>query len=254
MTLFTASGVCKSYGAHRVLKQVEFGIEAGEVHAFIGPNGAGKTTLTRVLSGEAPCDAGTVHFDGRDVTRLPGYRRALLGIGRTFQVARVFHDMSVRENLVVAVENGGKVTPGSRLMALAPHASVRRGADALMEEANLGRVADQPAHTLAHGDKKRLELTMALALRPRLLLLDEPTAGMAIADRRAAGSMLARIVRDHGVALLLIEHDMEFVFGLAARLTVLNYGEVLASGDPASVRADPKVRQVYLGRAARDAA
>jgi branched-chain amino acid transport system ATP-binding protein len=247
--LLDARGISKSYGAHHVLKNLDLGVAEGEVHAVIGPNGAGKTTFIKVLSGEVPPIAGTVQFAGRDVTALPAHRRAAIGIGRTFQVARVFSEMSVRENLVVAVEASGKVKPGSRMMAVRPHASVLREADALLEEVGLARLADQQASTLAHGDKKRLELTLALALRPRLLFLDEPTAGMSIADRRASTAQLARIIRERGLSLLLTEHDMEVVFGLGTRLTVLNYGAVLASGTPEAVRNDPKVRRVYLGKA-----
>jgi branched-chain amino acid transport system ATP-binding protein len=246
--LLVATGLCKSYGAHRVLKNVDLSVAPGEVHAVIGPNGAGKTTCIRVLSGELRADTGRIQFDGHDVTRFPAHRRTALGIGRTFQVARVFTDMTVRDNLVVAVELSGKVKPGSGLLAVKPHVSVRRAADRLLEEASLAPLADQPARTLALGDKKRLELTMALALSPRLLILDEPTAGMALADRRAATALLGRIVREHGLSLLLTEHDMELVFELGTRLTVLHYGEVLASGDPLVIRNDPVVRQVYLGR------
>jgi branched-chain amino acid transport system ATP-binding protein len=244
--LLEARDLYKSYGAHPVLRGVNLTVEEGETHAVIGPNGAGKTTFIRVLTGEAPATSGSVRFAGADVTRLPEFRRAALGMGRTFQVARIFPEMTARENVVAALEFGAQKP---RRLALRPPLSARREAEILLEEAQLAPLGDNLAGALAHGDKKRLELTMALALRPRLLFLDEPTAGMAIADRRAATAMLARLVKERGLSLLLTEHDMELVFALSTRLTVLNYGEVLASGAPATVRDDPVVRKVYLGRA-----
>jgi len=244
--LLEARDLFKNYGAHPVLRGVNLTVEEGETHAVIGPNGAGKTTFIRVLTGEAPATSGRVLFAGADVTRLPEFRRVALGIGRTFQGARIFPEMKTRENVVAALEFGA---PKPRRMALRPPLSVRREAEILLEEAHLAPLGDHLAGALAHGDKKRLELTMALALRPRLLFLDEPTAGMAIADRRAATTMLARLVKERGISLLLTEHDMELVFALSTRLTVLNYGMVLASGTPGTVRDDPLVRKVYLGRA-----
>ena len=246
--LLDASGLTKGYGALPVLRGVDLTVGEGEVHVIIGPNGAGKTTLLKVLSGELGIDSGRIAFAGTDVTALPGWRRAAIGFGRTFQVARVFGGLSVLANLVTAVEAARRPgEAGTSLFALRPNREVRRQAETLVDEMGLRPVITQSAGVLSHGDKKRLELAMALALRPRLLLLDEPTAGMSTSDRAAAIALLASVVRDRGVSMLLTEHDLGVVFGLGTRLTVLNYGEVVATGLPEVVRDDPVVRQVYLG-------
>jgi len=246
--LLAATGLTKGYGALPVLRGVDLVVNESEVHVIIGPNGAGKTTLLKVLSGELAVDKGRIAFGGTDVTALPGWRRAALGFGRTFQVARVFGELSVLANLVTAVEAARRPDePSTGIFALCPNRAVRRLAEALVDEMGLHAVIAQPAGELSHGDKKRLELAMALALRPRLLLLDEPTAGMSTADRGAAVTLLAGVVRERGVSMLLTEHDLGVVFGLGTRLTVLNYGEVVATGLPEAVRDDPVVRQVYLG-------
>ena len=249
--VLSAEGVRKSFGEAEILRGIDIDVREGEAHVVIGPNGAGKTTLFRVLSGEIPADAGAIVFAGRDVARLPGWRRTRLGMGRTFQSARVFGEMSVLENLVVAAEarrRNARAPIGPRL-AIRPAAPVRAEAEAMMEEIGLAALAGMTADELAHGDRKRLELAMAMALRPRLLLLDEPTAGMAPADRTAAVALIGQLMHGHGLSLLLTEHDMGVVFGLAHRLTVLNHGAVLATGPVADVRADPRVREVYLGHA-----
>jgi branched-chain amino acid transport system ATP-binding protein len=246
--LLAATGLTKGYGKIPVLKSVDLTVRQGEVHVVIGPNGAGKSTLLKVLSGELFPDQGRITFAGQDVTPFPGWRRAAMGFGRTFQVARIFAAMTVLANLIVAVEAAtARAHPRLGLLGLRPRRDVRDRAEALMDEMALRPVGAQMAGALSHGDKKRLELAMTLALRPRLLLLDEPTAGMSTADRAACVALLARIVRDHGVTLLLTEHDLGVVFGLGTRLTVLNYGEIVASGDPQMVRHDPMVKQVYLG-------
>ena len=241
--LLDARGITKGYGRIPVLQDVNLTIGQGQAHVVIGPNGAGKTTLFKSLSGEIFPTAGTVRFDGADVTRVPAWKRTRLGFGRTFQVARVFGQMTVRENMLVAVEaaaGGGGwslTTPKSRESEL----------DALLADVGLAAQRDARAGALAYGDRKRLELGMTLALKPKLLLLDEPTAGMSQADRFASVELIARVTKERGIALLLTEHDMDVVFGLATQLTVLHYGRVIASGDPQTVRADPKVREVYLG-------
>ena len=249
--LLAAEGLRLSFGEAVILRGVDIDVREGEAHVVIGPNGAGKTTLFRVLSGEIPADAGTIVFAGLGVAHLPGWRRTRLGMGRTFQSARVFGEMSVLENLVVAAEarrRNARGRIGPRL-GVRPTLPVRAEAAAMMDETGLSALAETTADRLAHGDRKRLELALAMALRPRLLLLDEPTAGMAPGDRTAAVALIGRLMHSHGLSLLLTEHDMGVVFGLAHRLTVLNHGAVLATGPVDDVRADPRVREVYLGHA-----
>ncbi|WP_420997948.1 ABC transporter ATP-binding protein [Cupriavidus sp. 30B13] len=244
-----ASGIHKSYGAISVLKDVSLSVAPGTTHAVIGPNGAGKTTLFRVLSGEVFAERGSVRFEGRDVGARPGFRRVRDGIGRTFQVARVFGEFSVLDNVALALEACAAASPASLWRRLRVRASAALLAEAMDVLATVGlhkRAAD-PAGILAYGERKRLELAMTLALRPRMLLLDEPMAGMSPGDRLAAVELLNRISRELSMAILLTEHDMSVVFALAHHVTVLNYGEVIASGTPDEVRASALVREVYLG-------
>lgn len=243
-----ASGLYKSYGPVKVLKDVSITLKTSETHVVIGPNGAGKTTLFKCLSGESRVDAGTVRLKDEDVTMQPGWRRVHRGVGRTFQVAKIFTDMTAYENLIVAVEMRKRLSGQRRgWFAIAPKQSVTREVDGLIADLGLGEAASAPAKILSHGDKKRLELAMSLALRPTLLMLDEPTAGMSPSDRAAAVAMIARVRDKYGLTLPLTEHDMEVVFGLATRLTVLHHGEIIASGEPSEVRANARVREVYLG-------
>lgn len=247
--VLTASNLNKSYGPIKVLKDVSMTLRKGEAHIVIGPNGAGKTTLFKCLSGETRLNSGVITLHGRDITRTPGWQRIHGGIGRSFQVARIFGDMSAYENLIVSLEMRERISKNKRggLFRLAPRDEVRAEADRLIEDLGLQAAVDQPASILSHGDKKRLELAMSLALRPDILMLDEPTAGMSPTDRTEAVAMIERVRRDYGLTLLLTEHDMEVIFGLATRLTVLHYGEIIASGSPEEVRADARVREVYLG-------
>mgnify|MGYP001197183495 CR=1 FL=1 len=212
--LLEARGITKGYGRIPVLQDVDLTIGERESHVVMGPNGAGKSTLFKTLSGEIFPSAGTVRFDGADVSRVPAWRRTRLGFGRTFQVARVFPQMSVRENMLVAVEAAGAA--GGRWSLSTPRPTEAR-LDELLADVGLAGQRGALAGALAYGDRKRLELGMT------------------------------RVTRERGIALLLTEHDMDVVFGLATRLTVLHYGRVIASGDPQAVRSDPKVREVYLG-------
>jgi branched-chain amino acid transport system ATP-binding protein len=242
------SGLFAAYGRITILKDIALTIAAGERHVVIGPNGAGKTTLFRTLCGEMPAAAGRILFEGRDVTKLDGFRRVRAGMGRSFQVARIFREMSPLENVIVALE-AGAVAAGARMTwRIAPAADIQREAEAILADLGLEMGAGEPASILSHGDKKRLELAMMLALKPRLLLLDEPTAGMAAADRKTAVRLIERIVRETGATLLLTEHDMDVVFHLGTRISVLHYGEIVASDTPEKVRGNPFVKEIYLGR------
>jgi branched-chain amino acid transport system ATP-binding protein len=249
--ILTARALRKSYGPVEVLHDVSLTLEKGEAHVVIGPNGAGKTTLFKCLSGETRVNGGEIRLEGRDATRSPDWRRVRGGVGRTFQVARIFPEMTVRENLIVAAEMRERIERGilPGLLRLAPGPEARREADAMLDELALTPRAEDEASILSHGDKKRLELAMALALRPRILMLDEPTAGMSPSDRADAVRLIRDVRARHDLTLLLTEHDMDVVFGLADRLTVLHHGAIIASGEPEAVRADARVKEVYLGHA-----
>jgi branched-chain amino acid transport system ATP-binding protein len=245
--LIDASHLDKGYGRITVLRDVSLTIHAGESHVVIGPNGAGKTTLFKVLTGELFPDRGAVRFKGDDVSRLAAHRRVHLGFGRTFQVAKVFGKLSVQDNLQVALEAGlrkaGPLRGISRTQAAAVNASI----DELLEDTGLHAHRGAIAGSLAYCDRKRLEMAMVLALEPAVLFLDEPTAGMSAAERHATVQLLQAIKRKRSLSMLMTEHDMEVVFGLADRISVLHYGQLIASGTPQAIRDDPRVKEVYLG-------
>ncbi len=244
--------VDKSYGALKVLHGIEAEILEGETFAIIGPNGAGKTTLFKVMTGEVGCEAGTVEFLGKDVTKEPAYRRTRAGMGRTFQMARIFKEMTAEENIVVAIEAraknmGQRDTPWYQVR---PSRATVDEAGEILARLSLERKARIAAAQLSHGDKKRLELAMSLVLRPKILLLDEPTAGMSPADRKASVDLIASVKARHGMTVVLTEHDMGVVFDLASHVAVLHHGEMIATGSPAQVRENPLVRKIYLGSGA----
>jgi branched-chain amino acid transport system ATP-binding protein len=247
--VLSATGLYKSYGSIAVLKDVSIRMKKGETHAVIGPNGAGKTTLFMTLSGEILPDAGSIVINGRHVESLDGYQRVRLGVGRTFQVARVFGEETVLANMIVAVEARRRQAGLLPLWSLRirPCAEVVEEALDALRQMGLDGKRDQTAGVLAYGDRKRLELAMSLVLQPQLLMLDEPMAGMSASDRMAAVETIRSVARQSGISVLLTEHDMGVVFTLADHITVLNYGEIIASGPPAEVRASAKVREVYLG-------
>jgi branched-chain amino acid transport system ATP-binding protein len=226
--------VSRRFGGIRALNGVSLTVQAGDRVAIIGPNGAGKTTLFALVSGELALSAGTILLAGRDVHRLTPERRVRIGLGRTFQSARLFAGLSVRENVELALLDRG-----------------RRGEEvreALEEVRLLARIESQ-AGALAQGERKRLELAMVLARRPRLLLLDEPTAGMGRDERAAIMELIVEAVGKRGLTMVFTEHDMDTVFAHARRIVVLDHGATIADGSPAAVRADPRVREVYLGAA-----
>ncbi|HEX5477703.1 MAG TPA: ABC transporter ATP-binding protein [Burkholderiales bacterium] len=239
-------GLSKSYGGVQALRNVSLAVSAGELVALIGPNGAGKTTCFNLLNGQIAPDAGVILFEGRPLAGLAPRRRWRLGIARTFQVAAAFGSMSARENVQVALLSRERRT----FSFLSSARCFRRGeADRLLERVGMSGQAAKPCASLAYGDLKRVELALALASRPRLLLMDEPAAGMAAEERTALMQLAAGLARAEGLAVLFTEHDMDVVFGFAGRVIVLHGGEVIASGTPAEVRADSRVREVYLGDA-----
>jgi len=239
-------GLSKAYGGVQAVRDVSFAVDAGEVVALIGPNGAGKTTCFNMLNGQLRPDAGEIALAGRSVVGLRPHQVWRLGVGRTFQVTATFSSMTVRENVQVAL-----LSHHRRLFSFWRPA--RRfqvdEADALLARVGMQGQAARPCAVLAYGDLKRVELAVALANRPRLLLMDEPTAGMAPGERQALMQLAAARARSEHIAVLFTEHDMEVVFNFASRIIVLHGGEVIAAGAPAEVRANPRVREVYLGNA-----
>lgn len=248
--LLRARDLRVSYGSFEVIKGVSLTVGQGEALAIIGPNGAGKSTLFKALTGEIGCRAGQVEFRGEDVTAMPAHRRTARGMGRTFQVSRVFLALTAIENVVVALESRHR-NRGERMCRWwrpAPAADVLAEAEAQLSQLGIGHLRDEVAANISHGDKKRLEFALALALEPTILMLDEPTAGMAPADRMQIVSLIREIRRDKGVAVVMTEHDMDVIFSIADAVIVMNYGEVIAAGSVEEVRNSPVVREVYLGK------
>jgi branched-chain amino acid transport system ATP-binding protein len=245
--LLVVDGLSKSFGAVVALNALSCAITAGERVAIIGPNGAGKTTLFNLLGGQLRADAGTARFAGQTLTNLPAHAIARLGVGRTFQVAATFGSMTVRENVQTALlaRRGEQHSPWRAVRTR--HAVA---AQTLLDRVGIGALADRGCATLAYVDLKRVELAIALALEPRLMLMDEPTAGMARAERSRLMDLVSAIAQRDGMAVLFTEHDMDIVFAHAERILVLNRGRLIADGPPADVRANAEVRAVYLGGAA----
>jgi branched-chain amino acid transport system ATP-binding protein len=245
--LLQVERLSKRFGALAAVADVSLDLVSGECHAVIGPNGAGKTTLLALIAGEIRPDAGRVAFAGEDVTRLKVSRRALRGLGRTFQITQLCAEFSARRNVMLAVE--ARVgTPFHFLRRADGLATLAARADAALVMAGLAERAHVPAGLLSHGEQRQLELAVAMAARPRALLLDEPAAGLGPAE---TAEMTARLAALKGrVAMLLVEHDMDTVFRLADRITVMAEGRVIASGAPDTIRADAAVREAYLGEIA----
>lgn len=246
MSFFVAQGIKKAFDGFKAVDGVDLSVERGERRAIIGPNGAGKTTFFSLLTGLLSLDAGTVTMDGRDLSGLPPNRIAGFGISRAFQVTSIFPRLTVRKNVQVALLAAARMTVKAWGNGWRHKAAE---ANEILDEVGLGHTADGAAGSLSHGDQRALELAIALALDPRLLILDEPTAGMAPEETRSTMELIRRIVAEREITLLFSEHDMEVVFGTADRVTVMNQGRVLAEGPPDDVRRNPSVQEVYLGTA-----
>jgi len=244
MTPLQTDGLVKRYGALLVTDHVSLDIRAGELHAVIGPNGAGKTTLINQLSGELAADEGRIVFDGHDISALPVHQRARAGLLRSYQITSIFEEFSVTENAVLAAL-AAKRHAWRFWAPMLGDAAARAAADAAVIAAGLAKHADAPAGELAYGQRRQLELAMALAAQPKFLLLDEPMAGMSVQESAAVTQMLRGLKGRY--TILLVEHDMDAVFALADRISVLVYGRVMFTGTPDEIRAHPEVRAVYLG-------
>ena len=242
--LLAVERLSKSYGGVKAVQDVSLTLERGELLALIGPNGAGKSTCFNMLNGQVKADSGRIRIEGRDTTGLSPRKVWKLGIGRTFQITATFASMSVRENIQVGLLAHAGALARMTGFAAAGH---REEADALLALVGMRDAAERPSGELAYGDLKRLELAVALTNEPSLLLMDEPTAGMAPADRIELMRLAAAIARERRIGILFTEHDMDVVFEHADRVTVLDRGRIIATGTPETVRRDPQVRAVYLG-------
>jgi branched-chain amino acid transport system ATP-binding protein len=237
----------KAFGALAVTDGIDLAVEPGELHAIIGPNGAGKTTLIAQLSGQLAPDAGTIRYDGADVTRLDMAARVQRGLARSFQITSILPGFTVLENVALAVQ----ARSGSSFRFFRPaagEAALNRPAMACLERVGLAHRAGEVARTLSHGEHRQLEFAIALATAPRMLLLDEPFAGTGRAEGAALLALLQGLKGE--MTMLLVEHDMHAVFALADRISVLVYGRIIATGTPEAVRANPEVRAAYLGEEA----
>jgi len=246
MTLLTVDKLEKHYGGVHAVTGVSFSVAAGERVALIGPNGAGKTTCFNMIGGQIRPDAGRVGLNGEDVTGLPSRKLFRKGVGRTFQIAATFGSMTVLENVQLALLSHQR--KALRLLGEATSAA-KDEAHQLLAAVGLESQSDRPCDQLAYGDVKRLELAMALANAPRLLLMDEPTAGMAPRERHELMALVSRISAQRDLSVLFTEHDMDVVFGHADRIVVLDRGRLVAQGTQEEVRIDPEVKRIYLGDA-----
>jgi branched-chain amino acid transport system ATP-binding protein len=244
MTILQVAGISKRFGGVTAVANVSFQVNAGEMLAMIGPNGAGKSTCFNMLNGQTQPDTGRITLKDQDITNLSPRRIARLGVGRTFQITATFASMTVQENVQVALLSHHR----QAWRCLRPAAAwFRPESAALLSQVGMQDQASRAAGVLAYGDLKRLELAIALANAPSLLLMDEPTAGMAPAERVALMQLTRALAHDRGIAVLFTEHDMDVVFGIASRILVLNRGELIAEGDGPAIRSNPRVREVYLG-------
>jgi branched-chain amino acid transport system ATP-binding protein len=237
------SGVTRAFGALRAVDDVSLAVRAGQKYAILGSNGAGKTTLFNAITGDFPPTAGRIHFFGEDITELPPHERIRKGLRRTYQSSLLFRDLSVRDNLFLAVRG---IASGrfSFLRARATHASTRATAD-LLERVRLAHIADEPVASLSHGQQRQLEIGMALAGAPRLILFDEPAAGLSPPERRELVALL-RSLPAH-MSFVLIEHDLDIALRVVERVTVMHNGRVLKTGTPAEIENDSEVQAIYMG-------
>lgn len=248
MTMLDVRGVTKQFGSLVAVSEVSMQVAPGELRAIIGPNGAGKTTFFNMISGFFAPTAGDIVFDGTTVTKMAVAARVAMGMARTFQITEIFPELTVRENIRIGVESALGLR--LRFWLGGQHAAdVRRGIDEALVQTGLTAQADRLVGELSHGDQRAAEIATALTLKPRLLLLDEPTAGMGEHETFAVANLIRRLHRNSAYTIVLIEHDMRVVFNLADKITVLGEGKMLAEGTPAEIAENPVVQEAYLGKA-----
>jgi len=245
--LLSVDNLTKRFGGLIANDSISLTVETGEIHAVIGPNGAGKTTFVSQIAGEQPPTTGSIHFDGHDITALPAHKRAKLGLARCFQITSIFGSFSAEENVAISAQasdgHSFRFWQDARSIS-----NLNQASDAALDQVGLGARAGQMAASLAHGEHRQLEIAMALASRPKLLLLDEPTAGMGREESQALVRLLQKVRANY--TMILIEHDMDVVFALADRITVLANGRIIATDKPEAIRANRAVREAYLGESA----
>jgi branched-chain amino acid transport system ATP-binding protein len=244
MSALVASDISRNFGGLQALSHVSLTAEAGERRLIIGPNGAGKTTLFNMLSGAMAVSSGSVMLFGRDITRLPTYARARMGLARTFQITNLFPRLTVLENVVLALQAVDQSAFSLHRRMRANH-QLFHGADALLKKWNLNAIAGKKAGEIAYGEQRQIDLILAVATQPKVLLLDEPTAGLSAAEVVRVVNMIRGLPRE--ITILMIEHDMDVAFELADRITVLHQGCLVVEGDVEAVRKHPQVKEIYLG-------
>ena len=244
MTALAADKLSRNFGGVHALTDVSLAVEPGERRLIIGPNGAGKTTLFNMLSGLMPVSSGTVRLFDRDITQVPAYERARMGLARTFQITNLFPRLTVLENVLLALLSTDESAFALHRRMAANHALYGK-ADALLEKWNLTPIAGRLAKEISYGEQRQVDLILAMAVEPKVLLLDEPTAGLSAAEVVRVVGMIRSLPRD--MTILVIEHDMDVAFDLADRITVLHQGRLLVEGDVETVRNDPRVTEIYLG-------
>ena len=244
MSLLEVRGLGKSFGGVRAVDGVDFSLEAGELLALIGPNGAGKSTTFNMVNGQLRADSGTIRFDGKELIGLKPREIWQLGVGRTFQIAATFASLTVVENVQMAL-----ISADRKLYSMWRPAAAHKRLEAieLLDQVGMAAQADRPCSVLAYGDVKRVELAIAMANRPKLLLMDEPTAGMAPKERNELMALTKQLVVERGMGVLFTEHSMDVVFAYADRMIVLARGRLIAEGKPDEIRDHPKVQEVYFG-------
>jgi branched-chain amino acid transport system ATP-binding protein len=241
------SGISRSFDGFQAIRSVSFSVQPGTINAIIGPNGAGKTTLFNLITGLDAVDEGEIAFEGKSITGVPPAQRCRMGIGRSFQRTNIFPSLTVFQNVQAAiVSHRNNIWRFWRGIG----DSFRSEATDLLAAVGLQDRVDAVASSLAHGDRKQLDLAVALALEPRLLLLDEPTAGMSVVETERCIALIERLARERDLVLLFTEHDMKAVFAIADRILVMHHGEIIADGTPEAVKANPLVRATYLGESA----
>jgi branched-chain amino acid transport system ATP-binding protein len=244
MSALTVSGLCKAFGGLHVTNNVNLDVQPGERRLIIGPNGAGKTTLFNLITGEITPDRGTIRLLGQDITKVPSRRRPHMGMARTYQIITLFPHDSIIHNVILALL-GLSPARWNPLIDIRHQGHLVEHARAALERVGLGHIAERPLAQTSYGERRRVEIAMALAQNPKVLLLDEPFAGLSIDERRDVKQLLLTIPRD--VTVVMIEHNMDVALEFAERITLLHFGEVIVEGNRAEVVADPRTREVYLG-------
>lgn len=244
MSALVIDAVSRNFGGVQALTDVSFTVEPGERRLIIGPNGAGKTTLFNMLSGAFPVSSGRVTLFGREITNLPANERAELGLARTFQITNLFPNLTVTENLLLALQAKDEKA-FSMFSSMRANRRLFERAQALLEKWGIADIADQPAREISYGQQRQVDLILAMACEPRVLLLDEPTAGLSAAEVVRVVGMINDLPKD--MTVLMIEHDMDVAFDIADRIAVLHQGRLIAEGTPDEIRGHPQVTEIYLG-------